>query len=187
VPGKPVHGRTLRIAVVGTIGSGKTTCARKISARLGIRHVELDSLHWDANWVAAPDTVFRERVTRVLQDGSWVVDGNYHVVRDIVWSRADMLVWLDYSLLLVMRRLFFRTLKRILTSEKLWNGNQENPRFLFSRDSVFWWALKTYKRRRKEYSRLLAQREHSHLTIVRLCSEHETSDWLSKLAPSELA
>lgn len=173
--------RPWRISVVGTIGSGKTTCAHEISRRLGISHVELDSLHWEANWVEAPDTVFRERVTRSLRDGSWVVDGNYHQVRDIVWKRSDTLVWLDYSLAIIMKRLAWRTFRRMVTREQLWKGNQENPRFLFGRDSVFWWALKTYRRRRREYSRLLSQRENSHLTVVRLRSPKETREWLSKL------
>ena len=173
--------RPRRISVVGTIGSGKTTCAREISKRLGIPLIELDSLHWEANWVEAPNTVFCERVMQSLHGDSWVVDGNYHQVRDIVWSRADTVVWLDYSLRIIMARLVRRTLKRALTHEKLWNDNQEHLRSLFTPDSVFWWALKTYRRRRREYPVLLGRNENSHLTVVRLRSPKETKEWLSAL------
>ncbi|WP_423226670.1 AAA family ATPase, partial [Candidatus Amarolinea aalborgensis] len=48
-----------RIVVVGTSGSGKTTLARRLALALGIPHIELDALHWEANWQEAPVEVFR--------------------------------------------------------------------------------------------------------------------------------
>lgn len=85
-------GNTLRkVAVVGSTGSGKTTMARALAARLGVPQVELDELHWEASWVEAPAEVFRERVTAALDGSAWVVDGNYSIVRDIVWSQAGIL------------------------------------------------------------------------------------------------
>jgi adenylate kinase family enzyme len=170
-----------RISVVGTLGSGKTTFARKASLIINAPHVELDRLHWEPNWVEAPEDVFRERVRQSLQGDSWVADGNYHQVRDIVWSRANIVVWLDYSFSIIMGRLAKRTLRRILTREKLWNGNQEHFRNLLSKDSVFLWAIKTYRRRRKQYPQLLRRPENSHLTVVRLPSPKEASEFLSTL------
>lgn len=181
LPIENTKNRSRRISVVGTIGSGKTTCARDISQRLGIPYIELDSLHWDANWVEAAVPVFRQRVSESLKGDSWVVDGNYHVVRDIVWGQADTVVWLDYLFRTIMSRLIRRTFRRILTREKLWNDNQENLRSLFALDSVFWWAIKTYRRRRREYPALLSLPENSHLTVVRLRSPRETQEWLSQL------
>lgn len=169
----------LRISVVGTLGSGKTTFARKISKILNVAHVELDALHWEPNWVEASNEVFRERVRRSLQGETWVVDGNYHQIRDIVWSRANTVTWLDYSFSTIMGRLAKRTVRRILTREKLWNGNQEHFRNLLTKDSVFLWAIKTYRRRRRQYPELLAQPENSHLTVVRLRSPKEASMFLS--------
>ncbi|HEV2120322.1 MAG TPA: adenylate kinase [Candidatus Bathyarchaeia archaeon] len=175
-----------RISVVGTIGSGKTTFARKTSRILDAPHIELDALHWEPNWVEAPNDLFRERVTRSLQGDSWVVDGNYHQVRDIVWNRADTVIWLDYPFRIIIGRLARRTLKRILTHEKLWNGNQEHIRGLFTRDSVFLWAIRTYRRRRRQYPHLLSRPENSHLTVVRLRSPRESAEFLSTLDKKEI-
>jgi len=170
-----------RISVVGTIGSGKTTFARKTSKLLSAPHIELDALNWEPNWVEAPNNLFRERVKRSLQGDSWVADGNYHQVRDIVWNRADTVVWLDYPFRTIITRLAKRTLRRIRTREQLWNGNQEHIRGLFTRDSVFLWALRTYRRRRRQYPVLLSKPENSHLTVIRLRSPRDAEEFLSEL------
>ncbi len=127
-----------RIVVVGTTGSGKSALARQIAGRLAIPHVELDALHWGPNWTGADTAVLRERVTRATQGEDWIVDGNYSRVRDIVWPRADTVVWLDYSLPVILWRLARRTIGRIVTDEELWHENRESIRTtFFSRDSLF--------------------------------------------------
>ena len=172
-----------RISVVGTSGSGKTTLARQISQRLAIAHVELDALHHEPNWTEAPTEVFRQRVERSLSCDRWVVDGNYSKVRDVVWSRADTVVWLDYSLPVTMGRVVRRTFRRVVTQEELWNGNRETWQMMFSRDSIILWALTTYRKNRQQYSILLSQPEYSHLKVVHLRSLKTTQAWLKNLTP----
>ena len=112
----------------------------------------------------------------------WAVDGNYSVVRDIVWGRADTLVWLDYPFPVVMRQLTRRTLKRGLGRETLWNGNRERLWAQFaSRDSIFLWALRTHWKRRREYGMLLADPRYAQLERVRLRSPKEMRAWLENL------
>lgn len=171
----------MRIAVVGTSGSGKTTLARQISQILAIRHVELDALHWEPNWTEAPKDVFRDRVLQALSGDSWVVDGNYSAVRDIVWGQADTIVWLDYSLPVMLSRVVRRTLRRVLMQEELWSGNRESWQTTFSRDSIILWVLQTYKKNRKEYPILLSKPEYAHLKLVHLRSPRNTQNWLSSL------
>ncbi len=170
-----------RIAVVGTTGSGKTTLAGQISERLKIRHVELDALHWQPNWTEAPLDVFRGRVECALTGDAWVIDGNYSAARDIIWTRADTIVWIDYALPLVLWRLVWRTLRRIATREELWNGNREHWEALFGRDSLIAWALGTHPRHRRDYPILLQCPEYAHLAVYRLRSQRETDEWLTNL------
>jgi adenylate kinase family enzyme len=173
-----------RIVVVGTSGSGKTALARGISRRLAIPHVELDALHWEPNWTMAPPAVLRERVAQAVGAAAWVVDGNYAAVRDLVWSRADSVVWLDFVLPVILWQLARRTFTRVVTQEALWSGNRERlTTALFSRDSIFLWALQTYRKHREEYPRLLSHPEHAHLTAVRLRSPRAARAWLSSLSP----
>ena len=115
----------LRILVVGVTGSGKTTVARHLAGLFHIPHIELDALYWEPSWTSAPPEEFRRRISAATVCGAWVVDGNYSVSHDITWTKATMLVWLDYSLPLIMWRLWWRVLRRALRREVLWNGNRE--------------------------------------------------------------
>lgn len=170
-----------RISVVGTSGSGKTTLARQISQSLDIPHIELDALHHEPNWTEAPIDVFRKRVEQSLSANRWVVDGNYSTVRDLVWSRADTVILLDYPLPLIMKRVVWRTFRRVVTQEELWNGNRETWQTTFSRDSIILWVLQTYRKRRKEYPILFKQPEYTHLKVVHMRSPKTTQAWLSSL------
>ncbi|MGB5961312.1 MAG: ATP-binding cassette domain-containing protein [Coleofasciculaceae cyanobacterium] len=170
-----------RISVVGTSGSGKTTLARIISQRLAIPHLELDAIYHQPNWTETPLEVFRQRVEEALKGDSWVVDGNYSKVRDIVWSRADTVIWLDYSLPLIMKQIVGRTLRRVITQEELWNGNRETWGIFFSKYSMPLWVLQTYQKNQKEYAILLNKPEYGYLKVVHLLSPKTTQTWLSNL------
>lgn len=171
-----------RIVVVGTSGSGKTTLARQLGTLLGIPSVELDSLHWEPNWTPASPSVLWKRVDVALGGDAWVVDGNYSKLRDLTWGRADTIVWLDYSLWVIMTRLVQRTFRRVFLHEELWNGNQERlGNALFSKDSILLWALQTYRKNRHLYTGLTGQPEYAHLNIVRLRSRQATRMWLAEI------
>lgn len=174
--------RPQRIAVVGTSGSGKTTLARRLAQRLSVAHVELDSVHWGPDWTPAPRDLFRERVSEVLSGEAWTTDGNYSAVRDIIWTRADTVVWLDYSLPVVMGRVIWRTVRRCVLREELWNGNRERLRDAFlDRESIILWALTSYRRRKREYPVLFGQPEYAHLRVVHLMSPKAAEKWLEGL------
>ncbi|AFY35433.1 EutP/PduV family microcompartment system protein [Calothrix sp. PCC 7507] len=171
-----------RISIVGTGGSGKTTLAKQISQRLTIPHVELDYLHWEPNWIEVPNNVMRQRVSQALSSSSWVVDGNYSIVRDIFWARADTVVWLDYSWPVVMCRILWRTLSRVVTQQEVCNGNRETwQKSFFSRDSILLWVLQTYNKNRRKYTSLLQEPEYTHLKFVHLHSPADAQTWLSRL------
>lgn len=171
-----------RIAVVGTTGSGKTTFARDAAAIIGGAHTELDALFWEPEWTEATVEDFRSRAAVAVAAERWAIDGNYRQVADIVWSSADTLVWLDYPMPLVMRRLFVRSLRRGWSGQQLWNGNRERlATQFFSRDSLFIWAWKTHWRRRREYPKHLALPLFSHLAVHRLRRPDEAQRWLNAL------
>jgi adenylate kinase family enzyme len=171
-----------RIVVTGVTGSGKTTTAARLANIFCTQHIELDSLHWLPNWVAIDREVFRQKIEHAVSGPSWVIDGNYSKARDIVWPRATTLVWLDYSLPVILWQLTRRTLTRIYTQEELWNGNRESFRGAFlSKDSLFLWALQSFPRNRANYPLAITKPENAHLQVIHFYNRGETSRWLDAL------
>jgi adenylate kinase family enzyme len=173
-----------RIVVIGVTGSGKSTLAEKLAHRLGLDFIELDALHWKPGWVESNLEEFRGRVESATQTPGWVLDGNYSKVRDIVWPRADAVIWLDYPYLLVFKRLLKRTWQRWRKKELLWNTNYEAllPQFkLWSKESLFYWQVYSYKRHRCQYRQLFSSPEYSHLKVFHFKQPGEMEVWLNSL------
>jgi hypothetical protein len=119
---------------------------------LGLPHVELDALHWGPNWT--PRGNFAELVREAAARDEWVMDGNYSAERDLIWTRAELIVWLDYEMGVVLGRAARRTLVRAWRQTELWSGNRESFRLSFaSRDSILLWVLTTWRRRRHAFRR----------------------------------
>ena len=168
-----------RVVVFGTTGSGKSWLAERLAARTGLRVVELDGLYWGRDWQPAPLDLFRYRVECEIRDESWIVVGIYGQVRDLTWSAADTLVWLDLPRPLVLGRLLRRTLRRIRTREELWGtGNRETFRQAFlSRQSILLWAWRTHGLNRERFERACADLP-AGKTVVRLRSRRDVDRFL---------
>ena len=156
-----------RIVVVGTSGAGKTTFSQQLAQVLGVPHIELDALYWQPHWVPRPPEAFRALVEQAVAQDAWVTDGNYHVARDVVWARATTVIWLNYAFPTVFWRALIRTLRRALTHEELFAGNRESWRQAFlSRESILWWVITSFRRRRADYRRVFDQPALPHLARV---------------------
>jgi hypothetical protein len=133
----------------------------------------------------APEEVLRSRVAAATAGSAWVVDGNYAIVRDLTWGRADTLVWLDYPLALVLGRLLRRTLTRMWRREELWGtGNREEwGNVFFARDSLFSWAVRQHGRLRRDVPALLTD-GFAHLRWYRFRSPRAAAGWLGSLEPA---
>jgi hypothetical protein len=148
---------------------------------LGVSHIELDALSWGPNWTPVDETLFRQRVDEATSGDAWVADGNYggRGARQIIWPRADTVVWLDPPLAVILVRLFRRSVGRIRSGEAMWGGNRETFRNAFlSRESLFVWALKTYRRRKRLYREQLARPEYAHLDTYRFTRAADADRWL---------
>jgi len=169
----------MRAVVIGIGGSGKTTLAKQLAAYHGLRYIELDALHWLPNWQMRAVDDFRALVAQAVAHERWVTDGNYRVVRDLVWGRATTVIWLNYPFWTVMGRLVRRTLRRIVTRETLFSGNRETVRNAFlSRDSILWYVLTHYAGTRARYRQVFDERPFPHLEWVELKTPGEAERYI---------
>ena len=170
-----------RILVLGRTGSGKTTLARDLAASLGVPHVELDSLYFGPNFSTAPLPLLRERTSAAISGERWVTDGNKSAVRDIVWPRADTIVWLDYPLTVSLWRLGKRAVRRtsaLKAQAAGSSGTASLPEQMLSAARGVLTALRSHRGQRREYPVMFAEPQNQHLAVVRLRSPRATRRWL---------
>lgn len=101
-------------------------------------------------------------------------------VRDQLWSRADTLVWLDYPRRVVVWRALTRSLRRIVTRERRWQGYQDSPRRWFTPNHPIGRSWRLTKNRGKQIE-ARTEPTWSHLTVIRLRSPRETRAWLTAI------
>jgi len=103
-----------RIVILGCSGTGKSTLARKVGARLNLPVIHLDSLFWEPGWVEAETEVFRARVIDAISGGRWVTDGNYLTkTGDLRFGDADLILWIDQPRWLRLVRIIRRTVSQL--------------------------------------------------------------------------
>ena len=171
-----------RVSVVGNSGSGKSTLARELAASLGVPHLELDSVYHQPGWEPRPVEEFQRLVAARTSEDGWVIDGNYSAVQPIVWARADTVVWLDLPKRLVMGRVTWRTVRRAVTRQELWNGNREPLSNFLSwvpEKSVISWAWHSHTKYRTRYVAAAADPANAHIRFIRLASRGDVTRFLA--------
>jgi adenylate kinase family enzyme len=173
---------SLRVLVVGTSCSGKSTFARELAAIAGRRCVELDEIYWGPNWTHKTDDEFRAATAQAITGEEWIVEGNYRAVREVLWPRATLVVWLNYSFSTVFGRALRRTLRRGFSRQELWHGNRESLwRSLFTTESILWWVITTFHHRRRQFTDLRAAQTYPNLSWTEFRRPDEASTYLSRL------
>jgi adenylate kinase family enzyme len=176
-----------RICVVGTSGCGKTYVAEALAEKLGLTYICNDAIIWQADWQPAPQAEVLAEVGRATSAEGWTFDGNLVLSGGgneedrIAFDRCDTLVWLDLPRWQVHGQVIIRSFQRVLTSKPMWRGNIERWRTLFSADSIVWWSVKTFARRRRKYGALFEGPEYKNRILIHLRSRGEVKRWLAGL------
>ena len=100
-----------KIYVVGAVGSGKTTFAKKLSKELNIPYYELDNICWKPNGEGKRnseeiDILFLE----ILKNDNWIIE-NVGSDFDKGFDEADTIIYLNISKLIVHLRIIRRWIK----------------------------------------------------------------------------
>ena len=175
--------RPLRINVIGTSGSGKSTICLELSRVLEIPYIEMDQIFWGPNWTMPFDSQFFENLRASLGQPAWVLDGNYTRTIPIKWERVQMVIWLDYSFARTLLQAIRRAIKRTWSGHELWEGtgNRESFRRSFlSKDSIIWWTIKTHAQVRARCEAHLSKPSYAHIKFVRLRSPAEAQALLGE-------
>lgn len=170
-----------KINIIGTCGSGKSTFGKKLAAKINAPYIELDLLFWKPNWTWTEDEEFFEKIKKELSVDTWVLDGNYTRSQPIKWESVDTVIWIDLPFLLNFYQVLKRVFIRAFSKKELWpgTGNVETlGKAFFTRDSILWWMLKTYKKNKVKYEKVFQDEQYSHINFIRLSSRREIQNFL---------
>ncbi|MCU1602494.1 MAG: adenylate kinase [Frankiales bacterium] len=166
-----------RVLVTGLPGVGKTSVAMTLAAHQGLPHIEVDRMYYGPGYATRED--FVPQLAAAIADECWCLDDfGAPESRDLIWQRADTLVWLDLPWGVAFVRAVRRTWRRLRTDVELIPG---------CRESWLGWgrpyhpvrlALTSHRRNRRELERRLAQPEYEHLSVIRLRSRREVEELL---------
>jgi adenylate kinase family enzyme len=178
---------TLRINVIGTTGSGKTTFAKKLAETLSIPFIELDALFWEPNWQMPEDGELFNRLESALEGSHWVLDGNYTRTLPIKWERVNTVIWLDFSFLRTFYQSISRAISRLFSKQELWpgTGNRETLIKLFSKESIVLWMVRTHGRNRKKITGFMNSPEYTQINFIQIRSPKHASDFLDRVAKDQ--
>ncbi|NUO98304.1 MAG: adenylate kinase [Nonomuraea sp.] len=172
-----------RILVAGSSGAGKSTMARALSERLSVPYHELDALYFTGPGWQVNDG-FPGQVAEIAASPAWIFDSfGYPEVRDLLWERADTVIWLDYPRRVVMPRVLRRSVRRTLLREPVFGGNRERVTEWFRRDHPAWSAWSHHASRRTEIRQRGRDPRFAPLRMIRFTSTYASAAWLSSLRP----
>jgi len=179
-----------RFVFVGTSGSGKSTLSRRTGEMMNLPVIELDSFFHLPNWQQRPydefDALVQEQIAIAeAESKGWIVDGNYNSPVGLkVQAQANVIVWLDLPRWRVMCQLIPRTLRRVLTREKLWNSNREPWTNLYSWDpekNIIRYAWLKCPVMHERYLQRMESGGWDHARVVRIRSQRDKEQFLSEL------
>ncbi|MFI9627068.1 adenylate kinase [Streptomyces sp. NPDC052042] len=174
-----------KVALFGAPATGKTTLAARLASELGFRHTDLDDLLFTFDG-ALPLAEFRRQAAEITSGDAWIVEGNFSKLADVVWHRADVLVWLDFPLSLIVSRIVRRSLRQLTGREDSAQARRLTwGRAFFGRRSLLRSAVRKYRNNRPRYVRQVDETAALGVEVVRLRSPREVERWMAALCRGE--
>ena len=150
-----------RYLIIGCSGSGKSTLARQLSVMCNNPYINTDKLYWRSDWSVVPEQEVVKAIDLKAQD--YVLDGNFDRHRAEVWRKADVIVWLDYNLLIILYRVFSRNMRWWLNRYSPWTGT---PMSFYRALAGVRHSFRSYRKKRKSYPAYLAEFSSKKIYIV---------------------
>lgn len=111
-----------KIHIIGSVGSGKTTFAKKLSIQTGIQHYELDNMVWER--VEGSRDIRRNveerdgQLYNIVKFDKWIIEGVHHIWVKGSLDQADLILFLDIPYGKRNYRIIKRFIRQIVGVEK---------------------------------------------------------------------
>ncbi len=109
----------MKILIVGSVASGKSTFARKLSQVLDIKCYEIDLVvHDDKNNYKRSDIEQKKIFNTINKEKNWIIEGTLRHNQDYLIDMADRIIFIDTANYIRKWRIFTRYIKQSLKLEK---------------------------------------------------------------------
>ena len=85
-----------KIIVIGCPGAGKSTFSKALQDKLGLSLFHLDMLFWNADRTNVSREEFDRKLSHILKQDKWIIDGNYGRTLEIRLKKCDTVFLLDF-------------------------------------------------------------------------------------------
>lgn len=86
-----------KVIIIGCGGAGKSTLALKLGKVLNLKVYHLDAMYWKSGWEMTAKDEWKKIIQQVIEEDSWIMDGNYGSTMDMRAQAADTIIFLNYS------------------------------------------------------------------------------------------
>lgn len=107
------HKFASKISIFGMPGSGKTTLAKELGAKLDLPVFYLDKLLWDKGWVLRSRQDFLDDQQKIIQLDKWIIEGASISSLSARYANSDLVLYLNPSRFLCL----FRVIKRFFINK----------------------------------------------------------------------
>ncbi|ADU29228.1 AAA family ATPase [Evansella cellulosilytica] len=110
-----------KIHIIGSIGSGKTTLAKELSAQLNTPFYELDNVVWKRRNNGDVRRTEQERddyLRSIVTNEKWIVEGVHHKWVSPSFHHADLIIFLNTNITKRKMRIMTRFIKQKIGVEK---------------------------------------------------------------------
>jgi adenylate kinase family enzyme len=127
-----------KIHIIGSVGSGKTTLARKLSKKYNIQYYELDNVVWERHKsgdIRRADEYRDKYLEQIVSMKRWIVEGahnHYRVGKS--FKNADLIIFLDTPYFLRVFRIINRYVRQLIGVESA----NYTPFFKMFKDMFRW-------------------------------------------------
>ncbi len=109
----------MKILIIGTVGTGKTTLAKKLSKQYNIKYYEIDSIvHDDNNKIKRTSKQQYEIIEKINNNADWIIEGVLRKNLYYLLELAEKIIYLDTNKKVRNRRILIRYIKQKLGLEQ---------------------------------------------------------------------
>ena len=109
----------MKILIVGPVGTGKTTYAKRISEESNIKYWEIDSIvHDDKNSIKRDEKAQRKIIDEINKNSNWIIEGVLRKNLYYLLEMADTIMFIDTPKDIRTKRIIKRFIKQKLHLEK---------------------------------------------------------------------